>query len=100
MYIISDRLVDKYLLALKKYHLKKPKITIRTMTSRWGSCTPAKCKITINKNLIYPPQKCLEYIVLHELAHLIEANHSERFYAIIAEIMPNWKERRKILNEF
>ena len=100
MYYICDKLVDKNLLQLTKYHLKKPEITIRTMTSRWGSCIPSKCKITLNKNLIFPPQKCLEYVVLHELAHLVEANHSKRFYAIIAEIMPDWKERKKILNDF
>lgn len=100
MYVLSDKLIDKYLIALKKYHLKKPELTIRTMASRWGSCTPSKGKITINKNLIYPPQQCLEYVVLHELAHLVEANHSKRFYAIIAEVMPDWKECKKILNEF
>lgn len=100
MYNLSDKLIDKYLPKLKKYHLKKPELTIRTMTGRWGSCTPAKYKITINKNLINPPHRCLEYVVLHELAHLVEANHSKKFYAIIEEVMPDWKERRKELNEF
>ncbi|MBQ9314685.1 MAG: M48 family metallopeptidase [Clostridia bacterium] len=100
MYTLSDKLIDKYLLLLSKYHLKKPELAIRTMTGRWGSCMPSKCKITINKNLIYPPHYCLEYVVLHELAHLVEANHSKRFYAIIEEVMPDWKERKKILNEF
>jgi len=100
MYLLANRMIDKYLLALEKYHLSKPKLTIRTMTSRWGSCIPSKCKITINKNLIYPPHQCLEYVVLHELAHLVEANHSSKFYAIIAEVMPDWKERKRILNEF
>lgn len=100
MYDLSDRLMDKYLLTLSKYHLKKPELTIRTMTGRWGSCTPSKGKITINKNLIYPPHRCLEYVVLHELTHLVEANHSKKFYAIIEEVMPDWKERKKILNEF
>ena len=100
MYILVDKLIDKYLLALSKYSLKKPNLSIRTMTGRWGSCTPSKNKIIINKNLIYPPHKCLEYVVLHELAHLIEANHSKKFYAIIEEIMPDWKERKIVLNEF
>lgn len=100
MYVFSDKLIDKYLDKLKKYNLKKPDLAIRTMTSRWGSCTPSKNKIIINKNLMYPPHKCLEYVVLHELAHLVEANHSKKFYAIIAEIMPDWKERKNTLNEF
>lgn len=100
MYTLSDNLIDKYLPLLNKYHIKKPELAIRTMTGRWGSCTPAKNKIIINKNLIYPPHKCLEYVVLHELSHLVEANHSKKFYAIIEEIMPDWKDRKKTLNEF
>lgn len=100
LYYISDKLIDKYLIKLSKYNLKKPALFIRTMTGRWGSCIPSKCKITINKNLIYPPQKCLEYVVLHELSHLVEANHSKKFYAIIEEVMPDWKERKQMLNEF
>ena len=70
------------------------------MTSRWGSCIPSRCKITINKNLIYSPFECLEYVVLHEVAHLIEANHSKNFYAIIEKVMPDWKTRKKLLNNF
>ena len=100
MYITSDKLIDIYLAKLNKYNLTKPELSIRTMTSRWGSCIPSKNKITINKNLIYPPEECLEYVILHELSHLIEANHSKSFYNIISNIMPNWKERKKILNNF
>lgn len=100
MYILTDRLIDEYLLKLEKYHLEKPELAIRTMTGRWGSCTPSKCRIIINKNLIYSPHRCLEYVVLHELAHLVEANHSKKFYAIIEKVMPDWKERKKMLNEF
>lgn len=100
MYITSDKLIDIYLAKLNKYNLTKPELSIRTMTSRWGSCIPSKNKITINKNLIYPPEECLEYVILHELSHLIEANHSKSFYNIISNIMPDWKERKKILNNF
>lgn len=100
MYITSDKLIDIYLSKLNKYNLTKPELSIRTMTSRWGSCIPSKNKITINKNLIYPPEECLEYVILHELSHLIEANHSKSFYNIISNIMPDWKERKKILNNF
>lgn len=99
-YNICDKMIDKYLIKLEKYNLTKPELTIRTMNSRWGSCIPTKNKITLNKNLIYPPIECLEYVVLHELSHLIEANHSKNFYKIIENIMPDWKERKKILNNF
>lgn len=99
-YKIAQKYMDIYLDKLKKYNLKKPELTIRTMTSRWGSCTPSINKITINKNLMYPPFECFEYVVLHELAHLVEANHSKKFYAVIESVMPDWKKRKKILNEF
>ncbi len=97
---ISNKFVDKYLNKLKKYNLKKPELSIRDMNSRWGSCIPAKNKIIISKNLIYPPFECLEYVVLHEVSHLIEPNHSKNFYNIIASVMPDWEVRRKMLNEF
>ena len=99
-YQIAEKYMNIYIDKLKKYNLKKPELTIRTMTSRWGSCTPSINKITINKNLMYPPFECFEYVVLHELAHLVEANHSKKFYAVIESVMPDWKKRKKILNEF
>ena len=99
-YELTNQYVDKYLIDLKKYNIQKPDIAIRTMSSRWGSCIPSKNKITINKKLVYSPFECLEYVVLHELAHLVEANHSKKFYNIIENVMPDWKNRRKILNDF
>lgn len=100
MYDLCDNLIDKYLNKLKIYKLKKPELTIRIMSSRWGSCMPSKCKITINQKLIYAPPECLEYVVLHEVSHLIEANHSKSFYSIVESIMPDWKGRRNSLNNF
>lgn len=98
-YLLCDKLVDKYLDGFKKFSLTKPSLTIREMTTRWGSCIPAKSKITINKRLIDMPIDCLEYVVLHEVSHLIEANHSKNFYALIESQMPDWKERKKLLNK-
>lgn len=99
-YYLCDKLIDKYIELFKKYNLKKPDLTIREMTSRWGSCIPAKNKITINQKLIHTPFTCLEYVVLHEVSHLIEPNHSPKFYALIENIMPDWKTRRQLLNSF
>lgn len=99
-YRLSTKFMDTYLLELKQFNLKKPELAIRTMTSRWGSCIPSKNKITINKNLIYPPFECMEYVVLHELSHLVEPNHSKAFYNIIENVMPDWKKRKNILNNF
>lgn len=72
-------------------NVKVNAFTIRAMTTRWGSCNTLKKRISINLNLIHKSQACLEYVVLHELIHLIEANHSKRFYALMEKHMPEWK---------
>ncbi len=79
------------------YALHYPSITIRSMKSRWGSCSPTRQKITLNKKLIKTPMPCIEYVVLHEFAHFIHPNHSRAFYELVASLMPDWQERRKKL---
>jgi len=94
-----QKLRIRYDQMLDDYHLGYPEIHFRKMTSKWGSCIPAKSKITLNMNLIYYPIQCLDYVLLHEYAHLIMPNHSERFYRIIEMRMPNYREIQKILRE-
>lgn len=89
-----DKLYEKYFLPLG---VKKPRMSVRRMTSRWGSCNHAEGKITMNDNLIKGPRECVEYVVLHELTHLLYPNHGESFHAFIAARMPDWKERDKKL---
>ena len=72
-------------------------ISIRAMKSRWGSCTPGVCTIRINLELVLYPDCCLEYILLHELAHTRVPNHGKDFYAILDRYMPDWRERRRML---
>ena len=74
-------------------------LQIRAMKTRWGTCTPSKKKITLNLNLMYVPEEYMEYVVLHELTHFLEISHNDKFYNIISEFMPNWKERRDLLNK-
>lgn len=71
---------------------------IRYMTSRWGSCRKSTATATFNTELAKEPLSCIEYVVVHELAHLIEANHSERFYRILSENLPQYRELEKRLN--
>ncbi len=66
------------------------------MKSRWGSCIPAKQQITLNQNLIHYPIEFAEYVILHELVHFIQPNHSKAFYQIIEYYMPDYKERIKL----
>jgi len=96
--ILND-LIIRYQFALKKYNIKIPKLEIRQMKSRWGSCIPSSNKVIFNLNLIKTPMCCIEYVVLHELSHFKYQNHSKNFYNFITIFMPDWKERKKILDE-
>ena len=68
-----------------------PQIRFRRMTSRWGSCIPSKQVVTFNTNLVCAPPECVEYVVLHELVHFLQANHSAAFYAELKQICPDYK---------
>lgn len=71
-------------------------VTIRQMTTRWGSCS-SKGNISLALNLIYFPIECLDYIIVHELCHLREMNHSAKFYALMDQGMPHWREVKQQL---
>ncbi|MEG0841210.1 MAG: SprT family zinc-dependent metalloprotease [Erysipelotrichaceae bacterium] len=78
---------------LNEYNIPTPVLKIRTMSSRWGSCIPAKDQITLNRRLIHYPIEFIEYVVLHELVHFIQPNHSKAFYEIIEKHMSDYKKR-------
>lgn len=84
--------------SLSDYHLEFPEVKIRDMKSRWGSCTPAKNSITLNRKLIHYPFEFIEYVVLHEFVHFIQPNHSKAFYNIIENYMPDYKTRMEMVN--
>lgn len=71
----------------------------KNMTTRWGTCNVKTRKIWLNLQLAKKPIDCLEYVILHELAHLEIKNHNEQFLAIMDRHMPNWREIRKKLND-
>jgi hypothetical protein len=66
------------------------------MRRRWGSCHPAG-RITLNAELMKVPPFCIDYILMHELCHLLIPNHSPRFYHLLGSCMPDWKRRREQL---
>lgn len=72
---------------------------LRAMSTRWGSCTIKTAKIRINVRLAAYPRECLDYVVVHELTHLLEPTHNARFHALVARVIPNEKEIRKILRK-
>lgn len=77
-----------------------PEIAFRMMKARWGSCLFRKKKLIFNRRLIEVPIEGVEYVVYHEFAHLSEPNHSRRFYAVLDEVLPDWREKKKILERY
>ncbi len=71
---------------------------IKKMKTKWGSCNPQTRRIWINLELAKKPPECLEYIVVHELVHLLERRHGERFKGLMDNFLPQWQERRDLLN--
>ncbi len=71
---------------------------IRRMKTRWGTCNAAARRIWLNLELAKKPVPCLEYIVVHEMVHLIERRHNDRFRALMDRVMPRWRAHRDTLN--
>jgi len=74
-------------------------VHVQRMKTKWGSCHPGRRAIRLNTELAKKPPECLEYVLVHELVHLREANHGPRFQAILDEVMPMWREHRDALND-
>ena len=72
--------------------------TIRKMKTKWGSCSPQSRTIRINLDLVKKPPECLEYVVVHELVHLLEPSHNHRFVALMDQFLPKWRFHRDELN--
>lgn len=71
---------------------------VQHMKTKWGSCNPAARNIRLNTELAKKPPECLEYIVVHELVHLREPTHNDRFIALMNRLMPHWRDCRDMLN--
>ena len=75
-------------------------LRIKKMKTRWGTCNIEAKRIWINYELIKYPIECLEHIVVHELTHLLETNHTPRFYTLLGKYYPNFRENDKLIKEF
>ena len=86
---------------LDKYEEKipNPNLKIRKMKTRWGVCNTKNHNVTLNRELYRYDIKCLDYVIIHELSHFIEPNHSSDFWIQVSKYCPNYKEIRKILND-
>jgi hypothetical protein len=90
----SELFVDR----LIELGARKPEIKYRRMNKRWGSCTPSGV-ITFNTELIKAPTHCIDYVVLHELCHLVHVGHNAKFYHLLDVLMPDWKKRKERLEK-
>lgn len=97
---ITDDILNHFFEIIKKYDVEKPTLKLRSMQTRWGSCNAAKGIITLNPKLIEAPRNCIEYVIMHELCHLVHPNHSRKFYSFLSMQMPDWRDRKKLLDEF
>jgi predicted metal-dependent hydrolase len=73
---------------------------IKKMKTRWGTCNIAARRIWVNLELAKKPVSCLEYIVVHEMVHLLERHHNDRFKAYMDQFLPQWRLHRDTLNQF
>lgn len=95
--LFAERLLHCHA-AMQALALPFPQLKIRAMRSRWGSCS-RRAIITLNLELVRMPQSCIDYVITHELCHLVEFNHGPRFYALQERFMPDWQERRRRLED-
>lgn len=84
---IANPLIEKF----KKHKVEPSSFILRSMSTRWGSCT-AKGKIILNPELIKAPKGCIQYVIIHELCHLIHHDHTQKFIALQKKEMPDWEK--------
>ncbi|HIY33431.1 MAG TPA: M48 family metallopeptidase [Candidatus Evtepia faecavium] len=97
---VTTRLCRQYQAQLAPLGVPMPEVRVRSMTARWGSCAPTKGRVTFARQLVEAPLACVAYVVCHELVHFLHPNHSPAFYASLAELLPDWKARREVLNSY
>jgi len=102
-YIQAEKKFNKIALEayskFKEYDFEMPNIEIRRMAKRWGSCNTVD-KVTLNPEIIKASAKCIEYVLMHEMCHLVVSNHNKEFYNTLDAIMPTWKKwKNKLENK-
>lgn len=95
LYAVCEGVYPKF----QKYGVPFPELRFRNMVSRWGSCQPKRRILTFNILLVEAPISCIEYVVTHEFTHFLHPNHSKAFYSQLAMFMPDWQERKTVLEK-
>ena len=92
---IAEPIIQRF----KKYNVEPKGIYLLEMSKRWGSCTP-KGKIILNPELIKAPRACIEYVITHELCHLVHHDHTQKFIDLQSKEMPDWQKWKDKLERF
>jgi predicted metal-dependent hydrolase len=93
--VLVPSLLEKW---QQKLSVKVASWGVKRMKTKWGSCTSSAKRIWLNRELVKKPPECLEYIVVHELVHLLVRHHDERFLALMDRHLPKWRATKKLLN--
>ena len=96
---IFQKRTEEWYPIVQKYGVKMPKVAVRKMKTLWGSCSVNRETITFNFYLIKARMPYIDYVVLHELIHFLYPNHSKQFYMFLSNYMPDWKERKNVLDQ-
>lgn len=94
--IVFNELLREVLPKFKRYKVAMPRLKIRSMSKRWGSCTTSG-KIILNTELIKAPKGSIEYVITHEFCHLVHRNHTKEFQNLQSRIMPDWRKWKERL---
>jgi predicted metal-dependent hydrolase len=92
--VIAEPFISRF----KKYKVQPSSLVLREMPTRWGSCTP-KGKIILNPELIKAPKGCIEYVIVHELCHLVHHDHTQKFIDLQTKEMPDWEKWKSRLEK-
>ena len=84
---VAQPLIERF----KRFDVEPSSIVLRDMPTRWGSCTP-KGKIILNPELVKAPKACIEYVIIHELCHLVHHDHTQKFIDLQTKEMPDWEK--------
>ena len=96
--LIFNQLAEPLIESFKKYNVTPSSTVLREMPTRWGSCT-TKGKIILNPELIKAPKGCIEYVIIHELCHLIYHDHTQKFIDLQSKEMPDWEKWKNKLEK-
>lgn len=94
--LVFSELIFPIIGKFRKYNVAPAKVTVRDMRSRWGSCS-RRGNISLNMQLVKLPENCIRQVIIHEMCHLVYFNHQAGFYALMEEMMPDWKIWKKQL---